>query len=315
MTEHDLTAQDFGAVRTATYTHGDSQKTVDARTGRWTNYGKDRLYINDLFTSTTDAYVDLETGEVVVDGTKTRTTDLDVEGDELVITIKRPSGTYEIRVGIESIDADEDKSEDELSDDETDDSPRAIADGGRITAERADVDPDEYDLSKREVAQLAQHGPEDRIGDLSQEAYDTVLNRWAGSDDLQRLEDAECFDWINCYWEVGDPQGRGLEFEIITGVEWGHDEDSRKEVHDLAWEFVRDWIDELYALVAGLQKKSNFGRQEFRAYWLGANLSKSEVAHALDVELPTRKGYWDRAQEGIERADATKRLQYEDDSV
>ncbi len=314
MTEHDLTAQDFGAVRTATYTHGDRTEDTDVRADRWTNYGHDRLYLNDLFTSTTDAYVDLETGEVVVDGTKTRTTDLDVEGDELVITIKRPSGTYEIRVEIESIDADE--SEDELSDDETDDSPRAIADGGRTTAERADdVDAEDYALSKREVAQLAQHGPQDTVGNLSQEAYDTVLDRWRGSDRLEQLEESECFDWASCYWEVGDPQGRGLEFEIITGVEWRAADDPRKEIADIAWQLVREWIDELYALVAGLQKKSNFGRQEFRAYWLGANLSKSEVAHALDVELPTRKGYWDRAQEGIGRADATKRLQYDHDSV
>jgi len=308
MTEHDLTAQDFGAVRTATKTHGDRTEDTNVRADRWTNYGHDRLYLNDVFSG--DVYVDLKTETVTVDTAGLiRTTELSLDGDELVVEIETGSWNYEVRIEVTSIDADNDEREAE-----TDETPRAIADGGRTTAERADdVDPGDYDLSKREVAELAQHGPEDRIGDLSQEAYDTVLDRWGGSDDLQRLEDAECFEWVNCYWEVGDPQGRGLEFEIITGVEWRHEDDVEKEIYDLAWEFVRDWIDELYALVAGLQKQSNFGRQEFRAYWLGANLSKSEVAHALDVTLPTRKGYWDRAQEGIERADATKRLQYDAD--
>jgi hypothetical protein len=172
----------------------------------------------------------------------------------------------------------------------------------------------ESDLSKRDVAELVHYGPEYLVGDLSEEAYTRTVNQWAESrpDDVEQLEDADCFEWHNAYWEIGGPQGRGLEFEVITGVEWRTDDDPRKEIADVAWEFVSDWIDALVGDIQKRQAQSLFSRQELRVYWMLDSRTKKDLKTMLDVSYPTIRDYEERADNDIERANATLGLTYED---
>lgn len=172
----------------------------------------------------------------------------------------------------------------------------------------------ESDLSKRDIAELVHYGPEDLVGDLSEAAYTRTVNQWteSRSDDVEQLEDAESFEWHNAYWEIGDPRGRGLEFEIITGVEWRTDDDPRKEIADIAWEFVSDWIDALVEDIQKRQDKSLFSRQELRVHWMLSSLSKNDLKAMLDVTYPTIREYEKRAENDVKRADATFELNYED---
>lgn len=172
----------------------------------------------------------------------------------------------------------------------------------------------ESDLSKRDVAELVHYGPEDLVGDLSEEAYTRTVNQWTESrpGDVEQLEDADCFEWHNACWEVGDPQGRGLEFEVITGVEWRTDDDPRKEIADVAWEFVSDWIDALVGNIQKRQEESLFSRQELRVYWMLDSRTKKDLKTMLDVSYPTIRDYEERADNDIKRANATLGLAYED---
>ena len=75
-------------VESAVTTHAGSRRTLEKPTAsQWTKAGRDRLYINDLFTSTTDVYVDLDNDTLTVDETmrcaKVRLFHVD----------RRPSGT------------------------------------------------------------------------------------------------------------------------------------------------------------------------------------------------------------------------------
>jgi hypothetical protein len=113
----DLTALTFDDV-SATKSNDDSERDLDGvSVSRWTDHGQDRVYINGLFTSTTDVYVDLKNEAVTVSGTKVRTTSVDRDGDELAVTIKRPSWTYDITV----TQADGDGEATETAADESDD--------------------------------------------------------------------------------------------------------------------------------------------------------------------------------------------------
>jgi len=95
----ELTDLTFGTVQRATETHGDREKTLDAVTvDRWAEFGKDRLYLNGVFTKTTDAYVDLKSETVHVVGTATRSETLLVDDETLIVTIERPSSTFDIVV-------------------------------------------------------------------------------------------------------------------------------------------------------------------------------------------------------------------------
>ena len=104
-----------------TKTHDGVEKHVSGvSVSRWNpDDGPDRLYINGLFTSTTDVYVDLVEESVTVSGTKTRTSSCEFDGDELTVTIKRPSWNYIIRVGVVDDDNSPNATDSDESDDET----------------------------------------------------------------------------------------------------------------------------------------------------------------------------------------------------
>lgn len=92
-------------VESATKTHGDSAKDLDGvSASRWVKHGNDRLYINGLFVSTKDVYVDLTDDTVTVSGTQTRSATAERDGDTLVVEIVSPSWNYEIIVGSEDAD-------------------------------------------------------------------------------------------------------------------------------------------------------------------------------------------------------------------
>ncbi|WP_226043361.1 hypothetical protein [Natrinema sp. DC36] len=114
-TQHTFT------VESATKTHGDSEKELDGVTSsRWTKRGNDRLYINGLFTSTTDVYVNLSEDTVTVSGTKIRGTEVVRDGDGLTVTIKRPSGEIEIQIGTVESTGDETAEDDSEGDSDGD---------------------------------------------------------------------------------------------------------------------------------------------------------------------------------------------------
>lgn len=108
-------------VESATKTNDDAEQTPDGvTTSRWTDYGHDRLYINGLFTSTTDVYVDLDDDSVTVSGTQVRHTEAEHTDGGLVVTIERPSWTFEVKLtevtGSEATDSDTEESTDTDSD-------------------------------------------------------------------------------------------------------------------------------------------------------------------------------------------------------
>lgn len=118
-----MTTQLTFDVDSATKTRSGSEKTVDGVTlSRWSKHGNDRLYINGLFTSSTDVYVDLESETVVVSGTKVRSSGVVRDGDELTVTIERQSAEIDVQiVGSElSAVAAEDSDDSDESDGEVD---------------------------------------------------------------------------------------------------------------------------------------------------------------------------------------------------
>lgn len=107
-------------VESATKTRGGSETELDDITSsRWTNHGNDRLYINGLFTSTTDVYVDLIEDTATVSGTKVRGTEVTRHDDGLTVTIERPSGAIEIQ--IEAAESTSDETVEDESEDDADD--------------------------------------------------------------------------------------------------------------------------------------------------------------------------------------------------
>lgn len=98
---------------------------------RWTNYGKDRLYINNW--SSVGLWIDLQTGSLETDNAMCAFS-LDVDEDARTATIKKSTGTEkELVIDLDPAfepedDADEDNDEDECADE--DDEAVLVTDGG-----------------------------------------------------------------------------------------------------------------------------------------------------------------------------------------
>lgn len=113
----ELTNADSIEVESAIKARDDHTKTLsDVTASRWTAHGHDRIYVNGLFSTTTDVYVELSDETATVSGTKTRGQTVSIEDGAATLTIKRPSSTYEVVLSAAT-------DEDEIgTDDDTDDS-------------------------------------------------------------------------------------------------------------------------------------------------------------------------------------------------
>lgn len=107
-------------VQSATKTHGDSEKDLsDVTANYWSGHGNERIYINGLFTSSTDVFVDVADETVTVSGTKTRSSQVEETDDGISVTIKRPSSELVVAITEEADESDEAVA---AEDDESDDS-------------------------------------------------------------------------------------------------------------------------------------------------------------------------------------------------
>lgn len=103
-------------VASATKIRDDHTKTLDdVSANKW----NDRVYVNGLFTSSTDVYVTLTDGSATVSGSKTRWSKMTRDGDEIELTIKRPSCTMSVTLVDESV-SHELPDDDDVADEEDD---------------------------------------------------------------------------------------------------------------------------------------------------------------------------------------------------
>lgn len=263
--------------------------------GRWTNYGNDRLYINDGIAKCDkyDLYVDLQTHEVVSDNDAKHTGgSVEINGDEAVITIEE-SGSVEhvitLQLEGEGFETEPeprtiDVSETTSAVTESATEPTKVTDGGE---DASDVVSDSQIDSR--IQQHDDPGHEDaatveRVRDVLATLQRDLANHISEYDDTLDVahEDQETIVYI-------DPDGHELEYALD---EAGVDDEIMRTIvdglfHDLARERCDlDWPAD-YPLV--VRKPS-----EFRAAEQHALRSLGRTIGAVDSPKPTTKGvdYW-----------------------
>ncbi|AEH39471.1 hypothetical protein [Halopiger xanaduensis] len=183
------------------------------------------------------------------------------------------------------------------------------------------------DLGRREILAVFHNGPDELTDDWNQSAYDATVERWARSreDDLERLENADDFEWHNAYWELAstgpnEPNYLPKEVNLISGVP-GAVRDENPELEETAYEFVAEWFDTFQTIVRKRQANSLLTEREFVAAMLFATLDEQYVAKAMteltgtNQSVGTVRSYKGRAKDKLREATVTKRLEHDNFEV
>lgn len=121
----DLSSHDYGELMSAKGESNGEVKDLDADVTRWTQHGHDRLYINNVWSSTNKVWVDLKSGEIEKTGPSTptiRDSEVRVKDGQLVVTIHAASRHYHLEVSIRDDTDDVTETTDESNDNQDDNS-------------------------------------------------------------------------------------------------------------------------------------------------------------------------------------------------
>lgn len=192
---------------------------------RWSKYGNDRLYLNDLEVG--DGYLDLQTGDSDGDRWTKVSADYDTDGDELTIEVGRkfadPAYVIVVRVHGDGFEATEDDDADDLETEESE--PELVADGGEAATEH---------VSEESVdSALGSEGTDDEravLRDALADVQASVQEYWG--EWMQAVEEGSA--------EVVAEDDDAIVLADHSGYNWGEELDALDVPEDWMLQAVQD---------------------------------------------------------------------------
>lgn len=134
----ELTNADGFKIVTATHHKrtGDVNVTDSISIDRWSDYGKDRLYLNGLKTG--DGWISLKSDESGGDRWTKVSAERELDGDELTITVGNKRTIYTIVVKVNGDDFMSGSEDSDDSENESEGKPEIVTDGGQDTTDHID---------------------------------------------------------------------------------------------------------------------------------------------------------------------------------
>lgn len=180
--------------------------------------------------------------------------------------------------------------------DDVDRGDGVATDGGQTTGSAS------APLSREEVIELWVNAPNDYFAEELEQSYDRALQSLT-DDEYELLEDSEGFSWSSLYLEPVDTTHE-TTIDIVTDIEYGHDEPPE---HEVAWDLGARWRDEFVEEVQNSVAESRLSRRQFQAYVLSQRLDERSVAQLLGVGVGSVRRYKSDARDRFDEARQTLR--------